>query len=94
MGTIPVYTTFHLNQTIYTLSHPEASFSHSEPSLCLSDPLSVILNEVKDLHTQFRVSCPVEKESKNARSRHKIIHWGVIGVRATQNNTFHVAPNY
>ena len=57
----PLYTTFHLNQTFYTLYHPEASFSHSEPSLCHSDPLSVILNEVKDLHTQFRVSCPGRK---------------------------------
>ena len=44
---IPLYTTFHLNQTFYTLYHTE--------------PHSVILNEVKDLHTQFRVSCPGRK---------------------------------
>ena len=60
---MPVYTTFHLNPTFYTLCHPE-------PSLCHPEPHSVILNGVKDLHAQFGVSCPVENESKNARSRH------------------------
>ena len=44
----PVYTTFHLNQTFYTLCHPEPH------SVILNDP-SFILNEVKDLHTQFGV---------------------------------------
>lgn len=59
---IPVYTTFHLNQTFYTLSRPEPSLSHPErpfvtqnhPFVILNAP-SVILNEVKDLHTKFVV---------------------------------------
>ena len=33
-------------------------------SFCFPEPRSVILNEVKDLHAQFGVSCPVNKESK------------------------------
>ena len=43
---IPVYTTFHLNQTFYTLFRPELPF------VTLNHPF-VILNEVKDFHTQF-----------------------------------------
>ena len=52
---IPVYTTFHLNQTFYTLSRPERPFvTQNHPFVILNAP-SVILNEVKDLHTQFWV---------------------------------------
>ena len=43
---IPVYTTFHLNQTFYTLFRPELPF------VTLNHPF-FILNEVKDFHTQF-----------------------------------------
>ena len=35
---------------------------HPEPSLCHPEPHSVILNEVKDLHTQFRMSYPVSSD--------------------------------
>ena len=79
---IYIYTTFHLNQTFYTLlilPHlssiiPQSSWTillSFGSSFCFPEPHSVILNEVKDLHAQFGVSCPVKKESKNARSRHE-----------------------
>ena len=41
---IPVYTTFHLNQTFYTLSRPEPSFCRPEPSFCHPERPFVLLN--------------------------------------------------
>ena len=74
---VPQKGSFTAQHTILCTSsahHPLlTTLCHPEPSLCHPEPHSVILNEVKDLHTQFGVSCPVENESKNARSRHEII---------------------